>query len=90
MAQAIVDPEKLRQFASTLKTVDGNIRDQMAGLKASLQDLGESWRDQQRESFGQCFEETLQALERFHESSDEHIAFLHRKAEEVERYLGSR
>lgn len=90
MAQAIVDAEKLRQFASTLKAVDGTIRDQMASLKASFHDLGESWRDQQRERFGQCFDETLQALERFHDSSDEHISFLHQKAEDVERYLGNR
>lgn len=47
MPQAIVDPEELRHFAQTLKHFSGHLANQMAVLQGQLQNLGNTWRDQE-------------------------------------------
>ncbi len=90
MSQAIVDPVELKRFAHHLKQFNGEVRDKVSSLHGHLQALGDTWRDQEQQKFAQMFEETMQVLEMFLESSDQHIPFLLRKAERIEEYLNQR
>ena len=87
MARAIVDPAELRRFASHLKQFNGDLRDRMASLHSQLTGLGDTWRDQEHDKFVREFEQTLNVVAAFLETSDQHIPFLLRKAERIEEYL---
>jgi len=90
MAKAIVDPEDLRRFANDLKRFNGELQGNMTALYGRLQELGQSWRDQEQRKFAEEFEKTLKALARFVDASDKHIPFLLRKAQRVDEYLQQR
>lgn len=87
MSQAIVDPAELRRFANNLKRFNAELQNQMLMLKGQLLGLGQSWRDQENQKFTQEFEETMLVMNRFVDSTNEHIPLLLRKAERIEEYL---
>ncbi|MDW8244450.1 MAG: hypothetical protein RMJ88_14670, partial [Thermogemmata sp.] len=74
----------------SLRRFNADLQAAMASLHGQFLTLGETWRDQEHERFRQEFENTLRALERFLEISNEHIPFLLRKAERIEEYLSQR
>lgn len=90
MAQAVVDPAELRRFAQRLKQFNGELQTQLASLHGQLVGLGQTWRDRENQKFVDEFEQTIQVLNRFVESSKDHIPFLIRKAERIEEYLQQR
>lgn len=90
MAQAIVDPAQLRQFAQTLKMFNENLIEQSTGLASQLATLSNTWRDQENRKFCEQFEGHMRLLARFIESNNEHIPYLLRKAEHIEEYLQER
>ena len=90
MAQAIVDPGELRRFASTLRRFSGEMQNQLAVMHGQLNTLGASWRDQEQQKFLQEFEQTMAAVKRFVDATNEHVPFLLRKADRAEEYLSQR
>lgn len=90
MAKAVVDPGELRKFAQDLKRFNTHLRDQMAVLQAKLNDLSQTWRDQEHTKFVAEFEQTARVLARFTDAADKHVPFLVRKAEKIEEYLNQR
>ncbi|QVL30087.1 WXG100 family type VII secretion target [Telmatocola sphagniphila] len=90
MAQAVVDPNELRRFASGLKRFNNDLQANLASVHGQLLALGDTWRDQEHEKFRQEFEETIRVVERFIDIANEHIPFLMRKAERIEEYLQQR
>ena len=90
MSQAIVDPVELRRFAQNLKRFNGELYNQMSVLRGQLIGLGQTWRDQEHQKFAEEFEQTMQVLSRFVETTNEQIPILLRKAEKVEEYLQQR
>jgi WXG100 family type VII secretion target len=90
MAQAIVDPAELRRFAQNLKRFNNELQGQMGVLHGQLMNLGQSWRDREQQKFVEEFEQTMQAVARFVEATNEHIPFLMRKAQRIEEYLQQR
>lgn len=90
MAKAVVDPAELRRFAQDLKRLTSLLRDQMAVQQAKLNELGQTWRDQEHTKFIEEFEQTTRVLARFAEAADRHVPFLIRKAEKIEEYLQQR
>jgi uncharacterized protein YukE len=90
MSQAIVNPADLRVFAQHLKQFNGDLRERIALLRAQMSALGDTWRDQEHVRFVQEFEATMNAVDAFVETADEHIPFLMRKAERIEEYLNQR
>ncbi|MCI0423713.1 MAG: WXG100 family type VII secretion target [Acidobacteria bacterium] len=90
MPQAIVDPGELRRFAHNLRQFANELHNRMLVLHGQLAGLGDTWRDQEHEKFADEFEQTLQVLARFMETTNKHIPFLLRKAERVEEYLQQR
>ena len=90
MPQAIVDPDDLRHFAASLKKFNNDLRDRLTGLGGELASLGKSWRDQENKKFAEDFEQHMRAIAHFIELTEQHIPFLLRKAEAIERYLQQR
>ena len=90
MGQAIVNPEELRRFAMQLRQFNNDLLAQMTVLHGQMAGLGQSWRDREHDKFVEEFEQTLQVVKRFVDSTNQHIPFLLRKAERIEDYLQQR
>jgi uncharacterized protein YukE len=90
MSQAIVNPEELRRFAARLKQFNNEMIGQLTTLHGQLAGLSQTWRDREHDKFVEQFEQTLQVVKRFTESTNQHIPFLLRKAERIEEYLQQR
>lgn len=87
MAQAIVDPEQLRQFASMLKRYSQQVRESTAALSQAQARLAESWRDQEHRKFVDEFEDQVKLVNKLLEASEKHVPYLLKKAEIIDQYL---
>lgn len=90
MAQAVMDPEQVRRFAEELKRFNSDLTDRMASLQARFSALGDSWQDQEQAKFAEEFKQTMKALKKFVESSNQQAPYLLRKAQRIEEYLSQR
>jgi uncharacterized protein YukE len=90
MAQAIMEPEKVRRFAEELQRFNSDLENRMIMLQARFGALGDTWQDQDHEKFSEEFKQTMKALKKFVELSKEHTPFLLRKAQRIEEYLNQR
>jgi uncharacterized protein YukE len=90
MAKANVDPTELRRFARDLSRFNTDLEALLTSLHARLRGLEKSWIDQEQRRFTQEFEQTMKTLTRFLESSNQHVAFLGKKARHIEDYLQQR
>jgi len=63
--QAIASPEELESFARDLKQFNTQLADCMSRLQGEFANLGETWRDQEHQKFGQEFEQTMRVLHHF-------------------------
>ena len=90
MAQAIMDPELVRRFAEELKRFNIDLQNRMASLQARFAALGDTWQDQEHAKFSEEFKDTMKALKKFIEVSNQHTPFLLRKAQRIEEYLNQR
>lgn len=87
MSQAIVDPTELRRFAHSLKQFVNELQNQVSMIHGQLNNLSNTWRDQEQLKFTDEFNETMVVINRFIDSAEQHVPFLMRKAERVEEYL---
>ncbi len=87
MAQAIVDPEQLRQFAAMLKRYGQQVRESTTALSQAQARLADSWRDQEHRKFVDEFEEQVKLVSKLLEATDQHVPYLLKKAEIIEQYL---
>jgi uncharacterized protein YukE len=90
MAQAIMDPEKVRRFADELQRFNSELENRMQMLHVRLGALGDSWQDQEHEKFSEEFKQAMKALKRFVDLSKDHTPYLLRKAQRIEEYLNQR
>lgn len=90
MSQAIVDPGDLRHFVQHLKRFSGEMVTQMQGIQRQLNNLSNTWRDQEHRKFTEEFEQQMRTMARFVESTNEYIPYLMRKVEKIEEYLQQR
>ena len=90
MAQANVDPNELRRFASDLNRFNGELQALMGGLHGRLRGLENTWRDQEQRKFTEAFDQTVKSIGGFLENSHAHVQFLSKKATAVEEYLKQR
>ncbi len=90
MPQAIMDPEQVRRFAEELKRFNTDLQNRMSALQARFAALGDTWQDQEHSKFSEEFRDTLKALKRFAEVSNQHTPYLLRKAQRIEEYLNQR
>ena len=90
MPQAIVDPQELRRFAQMLKKFNNEMGEKMSALANQLNDLTNTWRDQEQTKFRIEFEQHMKMIARFIEANNQHIPYLLRKAERIEEYMQQR
>ena len=90
MPQAVVDPSELRRFALTLKKFNNELGERMSALSNQLNDLTNSWRDQEQTKFRVEFEQHMKMVKNFIEANNQHIPYLLRKAERIEEYMQQR
>ena len=90
MAQAIIDPEEVRRFAEELKRFNEDMQNRMGSLQARFAALGDTWQDQEHTKFADEFKQTIKALKKFVEVSNQHTPYLLRKAQRIEEYLNQR
>jgi len=90
MAQAIMDPEEVRRFASELKRFNDDVQVRASALQARFTSLGGTWQDQEHEKFAGEFIATMKVLKKFVEVSEKHTPYLLRKAQRIEQYLDQR
>jgi uncharacterized protein YukE len=90
MAQAIMSPEEVRRFADELRRFNAELQDRMVSLQARFAALGDTWQDQEHSKFAEEFSQTLKALKKFVEISNQHAPYLLRKAQRIEEYLSQR
>jgi len=90
MAQAIMDPEKVRRFADELQRFNTDLETRMSLLHARFAALGDTWQDQEQEKFSDEFKQAMKALKKFVELSRQHTPYLLRKAQRIEEYLHQR
>ncbi|SMP78413.1 Proteins of 100 residues with WXG [Neorhodopirellula lusitana] len=88
MNQAIGDPDQIRQFAAQLSHFTEELRQRGGSLSAQMNQLEQSWRDEQQRKFSQEFQDQMRQLQRLIQSTDEHVPYLMRKAEQLDSYLG--
>ena len=87
MSQAIVNPDHLRQFAVNLKAFTDELEQRAGALSSQMNQLGETWRDQQHRRFASEFEDELRQMSRLVRSAQQHIPYLLRKADQIDAYL---
>lgn len=87
MPQAIMDPDEVRRFAEELKRFNTDLQNRMSSLQARFASLSETWQDQEHAKFSEEFKQTMKALKKFVEVSNQHTPYLLRKAQRIEDYL---
>ena len=87
MAQAIMDPEKVRRFADELQRFNTDLENRLVLLQARFSALGDTWQDQEQDKFSEEFKQAMKALKKFIELSKAHSPYLLRKAQRIEEYL---
>ena len=90
MAQAIMDPEKVRRFAEELQRFNSDLENRLGLLHARFNALSDTWQDQEHEKFSEEFQQAMKALKRFVDLSKNHTPYLLRKAQRIEEYLNQR
>ncbi len=90
MAQAVMDPEKVRRFAEELHRFNNDVQTRMGSLQARFSSLGDTWQDQEHEKFAEEFQHIMKALKKFIEVSNQQAPYLMRKAQRIEEYLNQR
>lgn len=88
MGMAIGDPEDIVTFSDALESYLNTISEETDRLNAAFQQLGETWQDQQRQSFEETYQQLLGALSNFKENASEQIPHLRIMAKDLRIYLG--
>jgi WXG100 family type VII secretion target len=88
--QAIVDPNELRRFAQNLKKFNQELDARLTSLRAQLNALSATWRDQEHKKFVDDFEQHMKVIAKYMDATNEHAPFLMRKADRIEEYLQQR
>ena len=86
----MMDPEQVRRFAEELQRFNRDLQNRMGALQARFSALGDTWQDQEHVKFADEFKQTLKAIKKFMEMSDQQVPFLLRKAQRIEEYLHQR
>ena len=90
MAQAVMEPEKVRRFAEELHRFSSDLQNRMISLQARFGALEDTWQDQEHEKFADEFLQTMKAIKKFIDTSNQHTPYLLRKAQRIEEYLKQR
>jgi len=85
-----MDPGEVRRFAEELKRFNLDLQDRVAAIQGRFAALGDTWQDQEQKKFSDEFKQTIKALKKFVETSNQYTPYLMRKAQRIEEYLNQR
>ena len=85
-----MDPEQVQRFAEELKRFNSDLQDRIVSLQARFAALADTWQDHEHGKFAEEFKQTMKAMKKFIEVSNQHTPFLLRKAQRIEEYLNQR
>ncbi len=88
MSQAVVDPEQLRQFAAHLHRFTEELQQRAAGIASQMNQLEQTWRDEQQRKFAAEFSDQMRQMSKLIKTTEQHVPYLMRKAEQIDAYLG--
>ena len=88
MAMAIGNPEDIVYFSNVLENYLNTISEETDRLNSAFQTLGETWQDQQRQTFEENYRQLLGALSSFKENASQQIPHLRTMADDLSTYLG--
>jgi hypothetical protein len=80
----------LRRDLEELKRFNLDVQNRVSALQARFAALGDTWQDQEHAKFSDEFKNTIKALKKFVEVSNQHTPYLLRKAQRIEDYLKQR
>jgi uncharacterized protein YukE len=84
MAQIHTDPERMRRFAGDLKKFADSVSNEMSGIRGKLARLGDTWQDQQYETFADIFAKAEGMLKEFVEEARRSAPLIERDAAAIE------
>lgn len=58
------------------------------GIASQMNQLEQTWRDEQQRKFASDFSDQMRQLARLIKTTEEHVPYLLRKAEQIDAYLG--
>ena len=87
MAGEHATPGELDRFTGTSESYLNTVESETDRLKAAFGELGDSWQDQQRQSFEEKFQQLISALSSFKQDAEEQIPYLRQIAEDLRTYL---
>jgi len=79
--QIHLTPEEIDRFAHVLEQFASQLYESTQTLNGNLEQLGDSWRDPAFTEFEDQFLQARNYIENFVRTTDEHVAFLKRKAQ---------
>lgn len=88
MGMAIGNPDDIVNFSNALESYLNTIGEETGRLNAAFRQLGDTWQDQQRQTFEENYQQLLGVLSSFRESASEQIPHLRTMAEDLRTYLG--
>ncbi len=88
MGMAIGNPDDIINFSNALESYLNTVGEETNRLNAAFQQLGETWQDQQRQSFEETYQQLQGALSSFRQNASEQIPHLRIMAEDLRTYLG--
>ena len=88
MPMAIGNPDEIMDFSNTLEAYLDTITQETDRLNSAFQQLGDTWQDQQRQSFEETYQQLQGALSSFKENASNQIPHLRTMAEDLITYLG--
>ncbi|MCL4488655.1 MAG: WXG100 family type VII secretion target [Chloroflexi bacterium] len=88
MSTVISDPTEIRRFQAALRQFNSEMSSSTSRVRAQLNSLSTTWRDQEYARFSQELEVVMQGFERYLQSADDYIRYLDAKAGPLEQYLG--
>jgi uncharacterized protein YukE len=84
------NPDEMRQFAYHLNKLAMDFRGLRDSTRAKMNQLSQSWRDNENAQSVQQFEQDLKPMEKLVQTAEEYSTFLKKKAATLDVYLNTK
>src|SRR5579872_5090117 len=87
MSSVINDIEALAEFRASLTRFNTELAESFGSIRTQWRDLGEVWRDDMYQRFGDALEEVMPGIEAYLRATEDHEAHLALLIERLQAYL---
>lgn len=88
MPNAIANPEEIIKFSNVVEHYIQVLDEETGRMDSAFQQLGDTWKDQQRASFEETYRSLNNTITAFKNNAQEQIPHLRQMAADLETYLG--